>query len=110
MISFKNYLEAKAPILTPPTIPRGTRSSTNLNLYYAKQGQISKPIETLYTYFIPKKVSENNNQTYNLYPVNPLGNTDSFIVSKLVTNGLIVYFSKTNDVKEWVVNDLGIQN
>lgn len=32
MRSFKNYLEAKAPILTPPTIPRGTRSSTNLNL------------------------------------------------------------------------------
>lgn len=85
-------------------------SSTNLNLYYAKQGQIAKPIETLYTYFIPKKVSENNNQTYDLYPVNPLGNTNSFIISKVVTNGLIVYFSKTNDVKQWVVNDLGIQN
>jgi hypothetical protein len=28
-------------------------------------------------------------------------------MSKIVTNGLIVYFSKTNDVKEWVVNDLG---
>jgi hypothetical protein len=27
-------------------------------------------------------------------------------MSKIVTNGLIVYFSKTNDVKEWVVNDL----
>jgi hypothetical protein len=85
-------------------------SSTNLTLYYAKQGQIGRPIETLYTYFIPKTVSENNSQTYNLYPINPLGDTNSYIVSKEVRNGLIVYFSKTNDVKEWVVNDLGLQN
>jgi hypothetical protein len=85
-------------------------SSTNLTLYYAKQGQIGKPVETLYAYFIPKKITENNSKTYNLYPTNPLGNSDSLIVSKAVTNGLIIYFSKTNDVKEWVVNDLGIQN
>jgi hypothetical protein len=83
-------------------------SSTNLTLYYAKQEQIGKPIETLYSYFIPKKVSENNNQTYNLYPSNPIGNTNNSLMSKVVTNGLIVYFAKTNDVKEWVVNDLGI--
>lgn len=85
-------------------------SSTNLTLYYAKQEDTDgEPGEIIYSYFIPKKVSENNNQTYDLYPANPLGNTNSFIVSKTVTNGLIVYFSKTNDVKEWVVNDLGIQ-
>ena len=34
------------------------------------------------------------------------GDDDNSWMSNIVTSGLIVYFSKTNDVKEWVVNDL----
>lgn len=82
--------------------------STNLTLYYVKQEEDGDSNEIIYSYFIPKKVSENNSQTYNLYQQS--GNDDNSLMSKTVTNGLIVYFSKTNDVKEWVVNDLGLQN
>ena len=74
-------------------------------LYYVKQQEESDSNEILYIYCIPKKVSENNSQTYNLYQES--GEDDNSWMSKIVTNGLIVYFSKTNDVKEWVVNDLG---
>ena len=82
--------------------------STNLTLYYVKQIDIYSSTEILYSYFIPKKVTENNSQTYDLYHIS--ANTYDSLMSKTVTNGLIVYFSKTNDVKEWVVNDLEIQN
>lgn len=81
--------------------------STNLTLYYVKQAELGDSNEIVYTYFIPKKIIENNSQTYNLYQNS--GDDDNSLISKEVTNGLIVYFSKTNDVKEWVVNDLGIQ-
>lgn len=84
-----------------------TKGSTNLTLYYVKQEEEGSSEEIIYSYFIPKKVSENNSQTYNLYQQS--GDDDNSLMSKVVTNGLIVYFSKTNDVKEWVVNDLGIQ-
>lgn len=85
-----------------------TIGSTNLTLYYVKQQENGDPNEIIYSYFVPKKVSENNNQTYNLYQ--ETGNDDNSLMSKVVTNGLIVYFSKTNDVKQWIINDLGIQN
>jgi hypothetical protein len=80
--------------------------STNLILHYVKQQEESDTSEIVYIYCIPKKVSENS-QTYNLYQES--GEEDNSWMSKIVTNGLIVYFSKTNDVKEWVVNDLGVQ-
>jgi len=78
--------------------------STNLILYYVKQEENGDDEEIIYTYCIPKNVSENNSQTYNLYQES--GEDDNSWMSNIVTNGLIVYFSKTNDVKEWVVNDL----
>ena len=83
-----------------------TIGSTNLTLYYVKQEENGDSDEIIYSYFIPKKVSENNAQTYNLYQ--EPGDDDNSLMSTVVTNGLIVYFSKTNDVKEWVVNDLAI--
>jgi len=81
--------------------------STNLKLYYVKQYHRDISDQILYAYYIPKKVSENNTQTYNL-DVSTDGKNN--LMSNVVTNGLIVYFSKINDVKEWVVNDLGLQN
>ena len=33
---------------------------------------------------------------------------DMSMLSKDVTTGLIVYFAKKNDVKEWVINDIGV--
>ena len=77
-----------------------------MTLYYVKQEEDGDSSEIVYTYCIPKNVSENNSQTYNLYQDS--GQDDNSWMSNIVTNGLLVYFSKTNDVKEWVVNDLGV--
>lgn len=77
---------------------------TDLTLYYNKHAQRNRPIETLYTYVIPRNVSENNSQTYNMYDQE----TYMSVVSKEVTNGILVYFSKTNDVKDWIIHDLEI--
>jgi hypothetical protein len=76
----------------------------DLTLYYRRDAEDDNDEEILYSYFIPKKVEENTEKTY---VVNYDGDNMS-MVSKVVTRGLIVYFAKTNDVKEWVVNDLEI--
>ena len=84
---------------------RYTISTTNVTLYYNKrQDNSSLPYEILYSYVIPKNVNQNSSITFDY---NNSKDYDS-LVSKEVTNGLLVYFSKTNDVKEWVVNDLGL--
>ena len=76
----------------------------NLILYYHHDKQNNKNIEQLYSYWIPKKIAENSAQTYNVYN----DGDDTSMLSNTVTNGLIVYFAKTYDVKDWVINDLGI--
>jgi hypothetical protein len=73
----------------------------NLTLHYQFNTDGSSS-ENFYSYWIPKNISENASQTYN---VNYDGENIS-MMSKEVTSGVIVYFAKTNDVKEWVVNDL----
>jgi hypothetical protein len=73
-----------------------------LTLYYHHHEEDGDTYEKLYSYFVPKVVSENMTQTYNAY----YDSDDMSMISKEVTSGLIVYFSKTNDVKEWVANDL----
>lgn len=76
----------------------------NATLYYHHHAEDGDENEQLYSYWIPKKVSENNEQTYNVY----YDGDDMSMMSKNVTTGLIVYFAKSNDVKEWVINDLAI--
>lgn len=83
----------------------------NLTLYYHRDQEDGNEVEQLYTYWIPKKVSENSAQTYyNVYGINPEEDVEEFMsmLSKNVTSGLIVYFAKSNDVKDWVINDLAI--
>ena len=76
----------------------------NLTLYYHRDAQDGYDDETLYSYWIPKKTTENSSQTYNVFYYS----SDMSMLSNTVTNGLIVYFAKTYDVKDWVINDLGI--
>jgi len=83
-----------------------TKNTSTLTLYYVKQAEENDEDEIVYSYFVPKKVSENNDKTYDLYQLSDEDNNS--LMSKNVTNGLIVYFSKTNDVKEWIVNDLAM--
>jgi len=79
-------------------------SGQNTTLYYHHHEEDGDEDERLFSYWIPKKVSENNEQTYNVY----YDGDDMSMMSKNVTTGLIVYFAKSNDVKEWVINDLAI--
>lgn len=75
----------------------------NLTLYYNKDYNVDDADKQLYSYWIPKKVSENSTKTYNTY----YNGDDMVMLSKDVTTGLIVYFAELNDVKDWVINDLG---
>jgi hypothetical protein len=79
-----------------------TLGETDLTLYYQKHAEIDDTTEILYSYFIPKLPEQNNAQTYDFY-----NDTDeNSLMSKEITQGLIVYFAKKNDVKDWVINDL----
>ena len=76
----------------------------NKTLYYYNYYVLNEsPGEQLYSYWIPKENSENSAQTYDVY----YDDDDMSMRSKEVTSGLIVYFAKTNNVKDWVINDLG---
>jgi hypothetical protein len=79
----------------------------NFTLYYHHYEE-DVDFEQLYAYWIPKKASENSTKTYNAYYEDDGG--DMGMLSKDVTTGLIVYFAKTYDVKEWVINDIGISS
>lgn len=83
----------------------------NLTLYYHRDQENGNNVEILYSYWIPKKTTENAAQTYEVYYKDEGPGKNGFkgkmsMLSKEVTTGLIVYFAKTNDVKDWVINDL----
>lgn len=76
----------------------------SLTMYYHRDQEDGDNDEQLYSYWIPKNVSENSTKTYDVY----YDGDDMSMMSKNVTSGLIVYFAKYNDVKDWVINDLGL--
>ena len=76
----------------------------NKTLYYYNYYVLNEEAgKQLYFYWIPTNISENSAQTYDVY----YDGDDMSMRSKEITTGLIVYFAKTNDVKDWVINDLG---
>jgi hypothetical protein len=80
------------------------KSNTIRTLYYHHNQDYGRlPEEQFYSYWIPNNVSQNSSQTYEVYYQD---DDDMNIMSKSITNGIKVYFSKSNDVKAWVVNDL----
>jgi hypothetical protein len=78
--------------------------SNNLTLHYFKNQEDGDNIEILYAYFIPKNVQQNSAVTYE----HAYDGEDMSLKSNEITQGVLVYFSKTNDVKDWVIHDLGI--
>jgi hypothetical protein len=78
----------------------------SLTLYYHHHAEEGDSREVLYSYFVPSVILENTSQTYNIY----YDYDEMHIRSAEVTKGLIVYFSKSNDVKDWVINDLQLSN
>ena len=81
-----------------------TVGGQNLTLYYNKDYNVDDADEYFYSYWIPKKVSENSTKTYDVY----YDDDEMSIMTKNVTTGIIVYFAELNDVKDWVINDLAI--
>lgn len=81
-----------------------TVSGQNLTLYYNKDYNTDDNVRKFHSYWIPKKISENSAKTYDIY----YDGDEMSMMSKNVTTGLIVYFAKLNDVKDWVINDLAI--
>lgn len=77
--------------------------SSNLTLHYFKNQEDDDDTEIFYAYFIPKNIQQNRAQTY----VHDNDGEDMSLKSNEITQGLLVYFSKTNDVKDWVIHDLG---
>jgi len=86
----------------------------SITLYYLHNRETSKDTETIYVYFIPKLISQNNSPTFklsNLVVVDDIqvGSIDNnSCISVPLSYGLIVYISRGQDVKEWIINDLGV--
>lgn len=78
----------------------------DLTLYYQKHQEGGDSTEILYSYFIPKLFTDNESITYNFYN----DEDDNSFFTNEITKGLLVYFSKKNDVKEWIANDLAIDH
>ena len=97
MLTYTYYLKGKA-----------------ITIYYLYNRETSKATETIYVYFIPKLISQNNSQTFK---VSNIAVVDGEQISSIDNNscisvplnyGLIVYISRGQDVKEWIINDLGV--
>ncbi len=71
-------------------------------LYYNRNIQSGSLQERFFSYFIPYETSLNTSKTYNDF----LDGDDLSLFTVPVRHGVTVYFSKTNDVKDWVINDL----
>lgn len=86
--------------------------SSNFTLYYLKNVDsyvTASPNEKLYAYFIPKNSQQNNSVTYNFnFDYSVVEGGYNSLKTNEITQGVLVYFSKTNDVKDWVIHDLGI--
>ena len=82
-----------------------TTYGDNKTLYYHHHGEQGDSLEVLYSYFIPKNESDNTLKPYaSLY--NPNNTDDNSLITKSITNGITLYFSKGNDVKDWIINDI----
>lgn len=108
---FGSDSRSEANILTYPYSLNGKQ----LTLYYLYHRDRTVDVESVYIYFIPKLISQNNSQTF--FAEDILGEDpnnsevyrdNNLTVSVPVRYGVIVYISKGNDVRDWVINDLGI--
>lgn len=83
-------------------------NGSDYTLYYNYNYETGDATEKFYSYFIPYETELNNIKTYSDF-VNTEQNGDLSLFSVPLRYGITVYFSKTTDVKDWVLNDLTIE-
>ncbi len=83
-----------------------TLNGNNLTLYYLYHRDATKDTETVYIYFIPKLIAQNNSLTFESADDTMTGEDHNFDVSVALQYGVIFYISRGNDVRDWVINDL----
>jgi hypothetical protein len=79
-----------------------TVGSQTKTLYYRCDGEDDDLYERLYSYFIPKNAADNASRPYDVY----YDGDDTAMRTAEITRGITIYFAKSNDVKNWVVNEL----
>ncbi len=89
-----------------------TLNGTTYTLYYNRNIQTGSATEIFFSYVIPYETDINNTITYNRRSSGPgvQGGSQEIlsIYTKSVKYGVTLYFAKTNDVKNWVINDLQV--
>jgi hypothetical protein len=77
----------------------------NNTLFYHHHAEQGDSVKILYSYFIPYNASDKLTKTHtSLY--NPEDTDDNSLITKAITQGVKVFFSKQNDVKDWVITDI----
>jgi hypothetical protein len=77
-------------------------------LYYIRNRQTNSASELFYIYVIPYETQKNKETI--TYSKNIGGSDILSFYTVSVKKGVTIYFSKTNDVKDWVINDLTISS
>lgn len=85
-----------------------TLRSQAMTLHYNYNVQLTTTTEALYSYFVPYEVSKN--QATIPYVSYRYSGDNLAIHSVEVQKGITAYFAKQYDVKNWVVNDLKLDN
>lgn len=81
-----------------------TLSSNDLTLHYRMDKESGDDYEILYSYFIPYRIEDNATKTVTVrYDDDYMS-----MITKEITRGVLIYFAKTYDVKDWVLHDLEI--
>lgn len=83
-------------------------NSENFTLYYNQNYQTGTSTELFYMYIIPYEKDKNKNTI--TYSKVISGNDFLHFYITACKRGATLYFSKTNDVKNWVINDLQLTN
>lgn len=71
-------------------------------LYYNSDADEGNVDEVLYSYFIPKTRSENESRPYVVH----YDGDEMSMYTQPLTAGVTIYYSKSNDVKDWIINEI----
>lgn len=78
---------------------------TGKTLYYHHHAELGDSSEILYSYFSPYR-EEDNVPTIFASLYDPENTDDNSLITKPIKEGIKIYFSKQNDVKEWIITDI----